>query len=43
MIQLSANTDPLADGVVVVAGHMRQQRLAAGEAQGVEKLRAPNF
>jgi hypothetical protein len=36
-----ADADPLAHRVVVVRGHVRHQRLAAGQAQGVEKLRAP--
>ena len=33
------DADPLADLMVVVAGHMRQHVLAAGQTQGVEELR----
>ena len=39
MIHRRADADPLADAVVVVAGHVGQQRLAAGKAQRVQKLR----
>jgi hypothetical protein len=40
MVHLGANADPFADLVVVVAGHMGHHRLAAGQAQRVEELRA---
>ena len=41
MVHLRADAYPLAQCVVVVAGHVGQHGLAAGQAQGVEKLRAP--
>ena len=41
MVHLGADTDPFAEFVVVVAGHMGHQLLARGQAQGVQKLRAP--
>eukprot|EP01137_Pigoraptor_chileana_P022632 Opistho-2@7097 len=41
MVHLGADADPLAQRVVVVAGHMGQQGVAAGQAQGVQKLRTP--
>jgi penicillin G amidase len=40
MVDLGSDADPLADRVVVVRGHVGHDRLAAGQAQGVEELRA---
>jgi hypothetical protein len=40
MVHLGADADPLADRVVVVAGHMGQHGLAAVQAQRVQELRA---
>ena len=40
MVDLGANADPFADLVVVVRRHVRQQQLAAGQAQRVQEFRA---
>ena len=41
MVNLGAYAYPLANAVVVVAGHMGHEQVAAGQAQGVQKFRAP--
>jgi hypothetical protein len=38
MVHLSANANPLAQHMVVMAGHMSHHRLACFQAQGVQKL-----
>ena len=38
MVHLGADADPLAQRVVVVAGHMGQQGVAVGQAQRVQKF-----
>ena len=38
MVHLGANADPLAQLMVVVAGHMGHQQLAADQTQGIQKL-----
>jgi hypothetical protein len=38
MVNLSANANPFTQGVIVVAWHMRHDRLARFQAQGVKKL-----
>ena len=40
MVDFGPNAHPLADGMIVVARHVRQHRLAAGQLQRVEKFRS---
>ena len=40
MVDVEADADLFADGVVVVAGHQREHARAAGQLQGVEELGA---
>ena len=41
MVYLGTDTDPFAQGVVMVAGHMGLQRLAVFKAQRVQEFRPP--